>query len=59
MPSQKIGNVTAKKSGKQYEVKWDSYDRSVYVSYAGGTKAGKASSVSQAMNVAEAFLHNK
>jgi hypothetical protein len=59
MASQKIGNVTAQKSRKAYEVKWNPYDRSVYVSYAGWTKAGKASSASQAMHVAEAFLHSK
>jgi len=59
MTSQKIGTVKAQKSGKPYNVKWNSHDRSVYISYAGWTKAGEAGSASQAMQVAEAFLYNK
>ena len=59
MASQKIGNVKASKSGKLYAVKWNPHDRSVFVSYAGWTKAGTAVSASQAMHVAEAYLHNK
>ncbi len=59
MTSKKIGTVKAEKTGKLYNVKWNFHDRSVYVSYAGWTKAGDAGSASQAMQVAEAFLHNK
>jgi hypothetical protein len=53
-----IGRVRSSK-GKSYEVKWDSYNRDVYVSYAGWTKVGKASSANEAMNKAEAWLYNK
>ncbi len=53
-----IGRV---KSGsyKSYEVKWDSASKDAYVSYAGWTSLGKATSASEAMNKAEAFLYNK
>ncbi len=53
-----IGRV---KSGsrKSYEVKWDQAKRDVYVSYAGWTKVGQASSAGDAMNKAEAWLYNK
>ncbi len=59
MASQKIGSVKAPQSGRTYEVKWNSSDQSVYVSYAGWTKVGRAGTAGQAMNAAEAFLHNK
>jgi len=53
-----IGKV---KSGnnKTYEVKWDSSGREVYVSWAGWSYVGKASSASDAMRMAEAWLYNK
>jgi len=53
-----IGRV---KSGKRksYEVKWDSFSRNVYVSYAGWTRIGDASSANDAMTKAEAWLYNK
>lgn len=53
-----IGRV---KSGKgiSYEVKWDSVSRDTYVSYAGWTGVGKASSAGDAMRKAEAYLYNK
>jgi len=53
-----IGRVNSGK-GKSYEVKWDSYSHEVYVSYSGWTLVGKASSASEAMNKAEAWLYNK
>lgn len=59
MSAQIIGSVKSGKNRKEYEVKWDSYDHIVYVSYAGWTKAGKASSATEAMNVAEAWLYDK
>jgi len=59
MSAQLIGRVKSGKSLKSYEVKWNPNDRHVYVSYAGWTKAGTASSASQAMNVAEAWLYDK
>jgi hypothetical protein len=59
MSAQLIGRVKAKKTLKSYEVKWNPHDRHVYVSYAGWTKAGTATSASQAMNVAEAWLYDK
>ncbi len=59
MSAQLIGSVKSPKTFKSYEVRWNPNDRNVYVSYAGNTKVGKASSASQAMNVAEAWLSNK
>ena len=53
-----IGRV---KSGKResYEVKWDSFSKDVYVSYAGWTKVGNASSANEGMTKSEAWLYNK
>lgn len=53
-----IGRVKAG-SGKTYEVKWDQAGKDVYVSYAGWTNVGNASSANEAMNKAEAWLYNK
>jgi hypothetical protein len=53
-----IGRVKSGK-GKSYEVKWDQSSRDVYVSYAGWTHVGKASSAREAMNKTEAWLYNK
>ena len=54
-----IGRVTSGKNNKSYEVKWDSTSRDVYVAYAGWTGCGHASSASEAMKKAEAFLYDK
>jgi len=53
-----IGSIKSG-SGKSYEVKWDSASKEVYVSYAGWASCGKASSASEAMNKAEAYVYNK
>lgn len=53
-----IGRVKSG-SSKSYEVKWDSYSNDVYVSYAGWSRVGKASSAGDAMKKAEAWLYNK
>lgn len=53
-----IGKVLSG-SRKSYEVKWDQGDKNVYVSYAGWTRVGKASSSGEAMKKAEAWLYNK
>ncbi|MCK6621578.1 MAG: hypothetical protein HUU32_23285 [Calditrichaceae bacterium] len=58
MPAQIIGRVKSR-NGKTYEVKWDSMNKEVYVSYAGWSYVGKAFSASEAMNKAEAWLYNK
>jgi hypothetical protein len=54
-----IGKVKGGSSGKSFEVKWDSSDRCVYVSFAGWTLVGKAGSASEAMKIAEASVYNK
>ena len=59
MPATVIGKVISGSKKKSYEVKWDQGDKNVYVSYAGWTKVGKASSAGEAMNRAEAWLYNK
>ena len=53
-----IGKVKSG-SGKNYEVKWNESTKDVYVSYAGWAYVGKASSVSEAMKKAEAWLYKK
>jgi hypothetical protein len=53
-----IGRVKSG-SNKSYEVKWDQYSKDVYVSYAGWSHVGEASSAGDAMNKAEAWLYNK
>ena len=53
-----IGKVKSGK-GKNYEVKWDQASRDIYVSWAGWSHVGKASSANEAMNKAEAWLYNK
>ena len=53
-----IGAVTSA-GGKRCEVKWDPRSGDVYVSYAGWAHCGKASSASEAMRRAEAWLYNK
>jgi hypothetical protein len=59
MAAQSIGSVKGGKTYKSYNVKWNSYDKSVYVSYAGWTNIGQAGSASEAMNKAEAWVYNK
>ena len=58
MSSTVIGRVKSG-SGKSYEVKWDQASRDVYVSCAGWSHCGKASSANEAMTKAEAFVYNK
>ena len=58
MASTIIGKVKSG-GGKSYEVKWDQSNKDVYVSYAGWSYVGKASSANEAMNKAEAYLYNK
>lgn len=53
-----IGRVKSGK-GSCYEVKWNQTNRDVYVSYAGWSHIGKASSANEAMNKAEAWVYNK
>lgn len=59
MALQKIGRVTSGKTRKSYEVFWNPADRNAYVGWGGRTNVGKASSASEAMNKAEAFLYDK
>lgn len=54
-----IGKVIAKNSHKNYDVKWNSSSKEVYVSYQSWTLIGKASSAGEAMTKAEAWLYNK
>lgn len=58
MAASVIGSVKSG-SGKSFQVKWDESGREVYVSYAGWTKVGTASSAGDAMRKAEAWLYNK
>jgi hypothetical protein len=56
--AEKIGRVNSGKN-KSYEVKWDPQSQEVYVSYAGWSFAGKATSAAAAMRTAEAWLYDK
>jgi hypothetical protein len=58
MGSPTIGRVRSG-SGKSIEVAWSNSDRKVYVAWAGWTYVGEASSASDAMHKAEAWLYNK
>lgn len=58
MSTEKLGRVKAP-SGRSFEVKWDAKSRDVYVSVAGWTHCGKASSAGEAMRKAEAHVHDK
>jgi len=59
MPATVIGSVKSGKSKKSFQVKWDESSKDVYVSYAGWTRIGTASSASDAMKKGEAWLYNK
>jgi len=56
MSAEIIGSVTSPSNGKSYEVKWDSYNKDTYVSYAGWTGVGQASSESEALEIAISWL---
>lgn len=58
MGSPTIGRVRSA-SGKPFEVAWSPSDRKVYVSWAGWTYVGEASSAGDAMRKAEAWLYDK
>lgn len=54
-----IGKVKSG-AGRFYDVRWNSSNGDVYVSWCGGTKVpGRANSASQAANMAEVFLRGK
>lgn len=53
-----IGRVRSG-SGKSFEVAWRPSDRKIYVAWAGWTYVGEASSASEAMRKAEAWLYDK
>jgi hypothetical protein len=59
MATEIIGRVTSGRSNKSCQVKWDSYDKRVYVEWAGWTRVGDASSAGEAMRKAEAYLYDK
>jgi hypothetical protein len=54
-----IGRVRSGRANKPYDVKWDESSGDVYVSYAGWSHVGKASSAREAMTKAEAWLYDK
>ncbi len=58
MTASVIGRVNSG-SSKSYEVKWDRLSHDVYVSWGGWSHVGKATSASEAMTIAEAWLYNK
>ncbi len=56
MSAQVIGSVSSPSNGKKYDVKWDSYNKDTYVSYAGWSLVGRASSQSEALNISRSWL---
>ena len=59
MAATKIGSVESGVSRKSYNVHWDKSDLEVYVDKGGLTYIGEAHSAGEAMDIAEAWLHNK
>ncbi|MFA7082124.1 MAG: hypothetical protein WC135_05865 [Bacteroidales bacterium] len=59
MALETIGNLNSGKSRKSYAVKWDASNKDLYVDRSGTTFVGKASSPTEAMRKAEAFLYDK
>lgn len=59
MSATKIGSVKSGVSRKNYNVHWDRSDQEVYVDKGGLTYVGKAHSASEAMDIVEAWLHDK
>jgi len=56
---QTIGSVRSGRTNSLFHVTWYPISGEVYVSYAGSTYVGKASSPGDAMRKAEAWLYNK
>jgi len=56
MAAQVIGSVTSPSNGKSYDVKWDSYNKETYVSYAGWSYVGTASSAGDALSISQNWL---
>jgi len=56
MAAQVIGQVVSPSNGKTYDVKWDSFNKDTYVSYAGYSEVGKASSEVEALNISVIWL---
>jgi hypothetical protein len=54
----KLGTVKSGKD-KPIAVHWDKPSREVYVEYAGRSYVGQANTASEAMDKAEAWLHDK
>lgn len=59
MSASVIGQVRSGRTNKPYDVKWDETGKDIYVSYAGWSHVGKASSAHEAMTKAEAWLYDK
>jgi hypothetical protein len=58
MTETKLGRIKAG-SGKTFEVKWNSSDKTIYVDNYGWTNIGKANSAGEAMTKAEAWAYSK
>ena len=56
MSAQVVGSVISPSNGKSYDVKWDSYNKDAYVSYAGWSSVGKASTAAEALNNSQNWL---
>ena len=56
MSAQIIGSVTSPSNSKSYDVKWDSFNKDTYVSYAGWSFVGKASNPGEALNISTGWL---
>ena len=59
MSVSRIGSANAGVSNKSYDVYWDKSSNEAYVDKGGRTYIGKAHSAGEAMDIAEAWLHDK
>jgi len=59
MGSEKIGKLVSGKNRNTYTVKWNRSTNDVYVNHIGEKCIDKATSVTQAMDIAEGYLRDK
>lgn len=56
MAATAIGSTISPSNDKHYDVKWDSFNKDTYVSYAGWSFVGKASDEQEALNISTSWL---
>jgi len=59
MASERIGRIVSGKNRNIYTIKWNRSTNDVYVNHIGDKYIDKATSVTQAMDIAEGYLRDK